>query len=403
MSSGRDAGGCALNVASRGFVTMLSQDVQGMLGRFHMLECMQDGGCLLRYYDHGPRGEKSPVIPYAPMDRFRLYTGTRETGSFNHHSQIAKFKGKYFFAWSNGLVDEEAEGQRILVSSSDDGCRWCDPVVVAGDKNDKGVAHNCVAMKATEDKLFIVGMSEETTIDASVVGMRRVDPESYQLCAHVSCDGKTWEKAYTFDDQFRWIFEAPRATADGHLMCVAAIKEGAAVLRWAGEDLCTDPEIITVPQPFGAVFPYGEASWYQTDDDTIVVFWRDEGRSCRLWVNYSTDNGKTFSEPMISDIPDSMSRNYAGRLADGRFYLCNNAFPTLLNRMHLMLLLSDDGYTFNKCYMLADDPTSQRLTGLLKEDGYQYPCCLVDGDRLFVAYSVNKEDIECGIVDVTKI
>ena len=36
-------------------------------------------------------------------------------------------------------------------------------------------------------------------------------------------------------------------------------------------------------------------------------------------------------------------------------------------------------------------------------NGYQYPCCLVDGDNLVVGYSVNKEDIECGIVDATAI
>jgi hypothetical protein len=68
-----------------------------------------------------------------------------------------------------------------------------------------------------------------------------------------------------------------------------------------------------------------------------------------------------------------------------------------------MLLLGDDGYQFNKVYMLVNDPTSQRLAGLLKADGPQYPCCLVEKDRLLVGYSVNKEDIECGIVDTTKL
>ena len=67
------------------------------------------------------------------------------------------------------------------------------------------------------------------------------------------------------------------------------------------------------------------------------------------------------------------------------------------------LLLSDDGYVFNEVYLLVDDPTSQRLVGLLKEDGYQYPCCLPEADRLLVGYSVNKEDMECGIVDLDNL
>ena len=42
--------------------------------------------------------------------------------------------------------------------------------------------------------------------------------------------------------------------------------------------------------------------------------------------------------------------------------------------------------------------TSEAL-GTLKNDGYQYPSCLVDGERLLIGYSVNKEDMEVGIVD----
>ena len=151
------------------------------------------------------------------------------------------------------------------------------------------------------------------------------------------------------------------------------------------------------------MFPGAEASWYQTDDGTIVMFWRDEGGSCRLWVCISTDGGESFGEPVITDIPDAMSRKYAGRLDDGRYYIVSNAFPSLLNRRHLTMLLSDDGYKFNKGYILVDDPTSMRLVGLLKEDGYMYPCCLPGEEKLLVAYSTNKEDIECGIVDVARM
>jgi len=69
----------------------------------------------------------------------------------------------------------------------------------------------------------------------------------------------------------------------------------------------------------------------------------------------------------------------------------------------MFLLLSDDGYVFNKVYLIADDPTAQRFAGLLKVNGYQYPCCLPDADRLLIAHSVNKEDIECGTVNATEV
>jgi len=68
-----------------------------------------------------------------------------------------------------------------------------------------------------------------------------------------------------------------------------------------------------------------------------------------------------------------------------------------------MLLLSDDGIQFNDVLMINDSPTEMRRKGLLKINGHQYPCCLVDGDRLFVAYDANKEDLMCEVIDITRI
>ena len=389
-----------MKITTRQHVSMLSNEVAGKLRQFYWHWRFVDARCLLKNDDHGPQGMNPPIIPYAPFSRSRVYTGTRESSSYNHHSQIARFKGRYYFVWSNGRVDEEAEGQRIMLSSSPDARQWSTPICVAGGEERSTLAHNCLALKATEKMLYLVGMSEDCTRDATVTGMRRIDPESTRMDIYGSSDGADWGKVYSFGSKFKWIFEAPRLTAEGRLMCVVAtLKQGPGVLLWPGNDMLQEPEVIAIPEPIGASFPYGESSWYQTDKGRIIVFWRDESGSCRLYVNYSDDNGRTFTPPMLSDIPDSMSRVHAGRLADGRYYLCNNAFSTLLDRRHLTLLLSDDGLTFNKAYILVDDPTSQRLKGLLKADGYQYPCCLPEEGRLLVGYSVNKEDIECGIVD----
>ena len=392
-----------LDIVNRGFARMLSDETSAKLNEFHTRHCMHEAGGLMRNDDQGPRSLNPPVIPYAPFIRARIFTGTLDTGVYNHLSQVNKFKNKYYFAWSNGVIDEDTAGQRILISSSDDAVQWSRPICIAGDKNDKIISLSGLGLHATEQKLYLVGGKQDAHRESSQVGMRRIDPESHELGVYSSDDGQTWEYIFRFDDRIRGIFEAPRSTKEGNLLCVAILKDGPGILRWPGSELCEHPEIIPVPQPHGSVFPYAESSWYQTDDGTIIIFWRDEGCSCRLWVNCSTDGGLTFSEPCISDIPDSMSRVYAGRLDDERYFLCNNAFPTLLNRMHLFLPLSDDEYIFNKVYIIIDDPVSQRLKGLLKLDGYQYPCCLSDGNRLLVGYSVNKEDIECGIVDVSKL
>jgi len=47
--------------------------------------------------------------------------------------------------------------------------------------------------------------------------------------------------------------------------------------------------------------------------------------------------------------------------------------------------------------------TTRRINGRHKEDGWHYANCLVDGDLLMVAHSVNKEDIAVALVDMSKV
>jgi len=382
---------------------MLANEVSEKLHRFQMHSGMHDSNCLMKYDDNGPRGVNPPIIPYAPSRRARVYTGTHESGSFNHQSQLVKFRGKYYLGWSNGIADEENTGQRVLISSSEDALSWSNALCLAGTR-DSSLSYSCLGICSFEETLYVIARQEDVLRDANVVGMHRVDPMKSRIKVFTSRDGADWRMSFDLIDQPGIFYEAPRVISGGGLMCTATLtKGGPAVLRWKNPDLQEKPEVLFIPEPEGAVFCYGEASWYQRDDGLIVIFWRDENKSCRLWVNFSEDNGRSFSPPVISDIPDSMSRVSAGRLNDKRYFLCNNAFPVLLNRRHLMLFLSDDGLAFNKVYMLMDDPTSQRVTGLLKADGYQYPCCLADGEKLLVSYSVNKEDIECVSLDCSDI
>lgn len=385
-------------------IDMLSKEVAKKLKQFHFRTTYFDYGGLSTDKDQGPGGLKEPIIPYLPMKRSRLFFGTRETGSYNHHSQLNKFKGKYFFAWANGYRDELDSGQKLLVSSSLDAQIWSEPLVIAGGEEGTTRALCCVGIMATEDELFVLTRSDDIFRDPEKPGMHRIEVEKRHIEVYSSKDGVEWKHVHTYNKNIQCIFEAPRNTHDGNLLCVSSTRDfGPSILRWKGSDLLSEPEVVSVSFPEGTRFPYGEGNWYQTEEGRIIVFWRDEGQSCRLWVNYSDDGGKTFTVLAKSNIPDSMSRIYAGNLPDGRYYLCGNAFPTLLNRMHLMLLLSDDGLTFNKVYIVVNDPTAQRLIGILKADGYQYPCCLPDGDKFLIGYSVNKEDIECGVVDLNKI
>ena len=393
-----------LDVQEMSVVSVLTDDLRHRIGRMRMKHALWESGCITRNDDHGPRG-KEDDLPHVAVRRTRIYTGTRQTGSYNHHPQVAKFKGRTYFAFSNGIRDEDTDGQRTMLASSDDGVHWEEAECLVPADASKGEIRMCLGLYAGQDELVLYSHLTSRD-DAQAKAETMGSTTSGRLDTFVTQDGKNWtlaEKGIAEEDgRAGVLFEGPRPTRDGVLLAGGAVRQPV-VFRWDASNPAGRPEVIKMPAYRGGAFPYGEATWYQTDDGVIVMFWRDEAASLHLHVNCSEDGGETWSEPRLSDFPDSMSRVSAGRLPDGRFFLAGNSYAKLLDRMHLMISISDDGYKFSRMYTLLDDPTAQRTKGLLKCHGYQYPCVLVDGDRLLIGYSVNKEDIECGIVKVADL
>ena len=388
-------------ITTRQEARFLSPEVEEKLREYHWRRNFELFECLMNDEDHGTKGG-SPLPYIKNSSRSVVYYGNEFHGSYNHHNQINKLGDKYYFAWSNGARNEEDAGQRILIAESPDGKTWSDPWVILDMPEGSEWAHNCVALYADKSEMTVFIMTEETVHDETAVGMRRIRPDNAYIDAYRSSDAHNWEKSFTFGTRVKWMFEAPRPTKAGAMLCVCTTqKEGPAILRWPGRDICAAPEYIFVPEPTGASFPYGESTWYQTDAGRIYVFWRDESGSCRLYVNWSDDDGRSWSAPILTDIPDSMSRLYAGRLSDGRCFIVNNAIGNLLDRRPLALLVSPDGEVFNKVYMVNDDPLEMRRKGLLKANGSQYPCCLIDDKKLLIAYDFNKEDIVCEVIETS--
>ena len=323
-----------LKIETRSTAILLSPEVKAQLARLQMRQATWEAGCLMTYEDHGPQGEKD-VFPRLALARSAVWRGSREHGNYQHHCQLAKFKGRIYLAWSNGCVDEEAPGQQILIASSADGAGWTPPEPVLPRQEKEHLVHNCVGLLGTADELLLYSWTEVAFRRAGVVGMHRIEPATSRVDLYASRDGKKWAlrtpRPVLPGSSHAAMFEAPRPLADGTFLCGGS-QSGPAVFRWKAGRLTEPPEVVRVPPARDASFPYGEATWCQSRDGLLVMFWRDESQSCRLFVNFSSDNGRTWSAPIITDIPNSMQRVYAGALPDGRAYLLSDANPRLLDR-----------------------------------------------------------------------
>ncbi len=379
-------------------LSVLSPELAEAVRTMRMRHAMFETDCFRTVDDQGPRSVPSE-IPRIKVRRHRVYTGAGEAGTYNHHSQLARFQGRYYFAWSNSEVYEDYPGQSTMLAVSDTGEQWSQARCVVPGDFAGGLLRWTTGLYADEVRLYLFGVAHYATLDATVPGMRRFEWGRSRLDLHVSSDGENWEAHEGIAGDKTFIFEAPRLTQQGRLLCGGTQDGQPVALFFDPEDLTAPPQTVRMPQPEAtADFPYGETSWYQNSEGLIVMWFRDEAQSLRLFAAISEDGGLSWSPPLLSDFPDSMSRVRAGSLPDGRCYLIGNAYPKLLDRSKLMCAISDDGLVFDRMYILLDDPTAQRAFGLLKTHGYQYPVTLAEADRLLLGYSVNKEDIEFGVV-----
>ena len=326
-----------------------------------------------------------------------IHRATEESGfRFAHHPGLIVFKDRLYCSWSNGRAHEDRPDQRVLYSSSPDGKEWSEAQVLAEPPD--GVYGSCVASGFHVHDGNLVAYYTLT----HEYPTHNLFNEKNGVYAVTSADGEIWSEPTRVASGF--FIEGARPLSDGRLFLggehVGEIwKSQRARMKLMfsdsqnGIDGWSEATIdAAAAKPNGLkVFGYTEPCPYVRKDGTIVCPFRNQ--SGFLYASVSRDNGKTWSVPQQTDFPDSMARFSTGRLPDGGIYLINNPGPGRMNRSLLTIALSDDGKVFDRAWLIRGEPTTQRFKGKGKRDGWQYPSSLVWNNSLFVAYSVNKEDV----------
>lgn len=122
------------------------------------------------------------------------------------------------------------------------------------------------------------------------------------------------------------------------------------------------------------------------------MLFRTRNESDRLYAADSSDDGESWSQPVETNFLDSTARFSSGSLPDGSVYIISNLGAHLV-RIPLTIALSKDGVKFDRAFVIRGEATTPRWEGWGKLAGWQYPTSLVWGDFLYVAYSINKEDV----------
>jgi hypothetical protein len=130
------------------------------------------------------------------------------------------------------------------------------------------------------------------------------------------------------------------------------------------------------------------------------MLFRTRSGHLRLYASVSHDRGRTWTPPLETNFPDATARSFAGNLPDGTAFLISNpsttpsaTHPSIGRRTPLTIALSGDGITFDRAHIVRGEPTRMRFQGKSKLDGWQYPSALTWRGWLYIAYSINKEDV----------
>jgi BNR repeat-like domain len=335
-----------------------------------------------------------------------VFKATRETGGYNHHAKIIHFKGKYYALWSNQKYAEDAPGQKVLYSTSEDGKKWttCKNMFPSMHKEapwgTSGINLSANKWVIQNGRLYARAWCGATIGRTDLHKTKIVQKHSRKYCFAVR---KVYSHLYR------------EVLPNGELGPIASFKPQELpknILVRVVDAKKAYPELKhsknLIKRTLGKVVKGSkrrlcEATPYQRKDGSHVVLFRDDNYSHRKWVTFSKD-GKNWTPAKPTNIPDSPSATTSLTLKDGTVLLIGNHMaPEFDNpkRRHfgrdpLMVSVSKDGLNYTKSYAIRSGKqkyTVPRKVVRGRGGGAQYPDAIIVGDTVLVIYSHGKEDI----------
>jgi len=340
----------------------------------------------------------STHVPRLQVERQMIYTPKNDWW-YSHHASITHFKDRFIAIWSNGRINEDAPGQRVVFATSKDFLHWSAPKVLATP---------AVYSGDTVNILTAAGFHEYKGTLVAYYGEYSPHRKHTRLWAKTSTDGEHWGSPMDMHVPVN-PNHGPEQIAGGRLIISGNFTfpytdDPTGLSGWKMSSFYPDslykednPATFYAPASASGLPPLCEGSFFQTKDGVLHMLLRVTGKGWkgRLWCTESRNNGVHWDFPRETGFTDNDSKFHFGRLPDSTFYYVG--IPDTLHhyaRTPLILSLSGDGRLFDRHRIIADGPYTLRKPGLWKGGQYGYPHSLLYGGYLYVIVSRLKESIE---------
>lgn len=344
-----------------------------------------------------------------PVAKFKetitIFSPHKNSNKYNHGVVLFPFKEMLYAQWQSSSLDEDGSDTQVFYARSINGKVWSKPIALTskyinGIKTSGGwwsngetlVAYICVWPNSDEN--VKEGYTEYIT---SINGIDWSHPQGVK-----NKDGKPVLGIIEQD-----IHKLP----NGRVMTAFHMQPGLiatpfftddplGVLGWTAGVMRNLPSNKNMSREL-------EPSWfYRKKDSAIVMIYRDQQGTFKKLASVSFDNGTAWTTPQIVDTPDSRAKQSAGNLPNGTAFMVNNPSGNK-NRFPLAITLSNDGFIFDKSYLLRSgeeyDLQPMRFKGKYKRIGYSYPKSVIWKNYLYVSYATNKEDVEFTRIPISSL
>jgi predicted neuraminidase len=313
------------------------------------------------------KGKHAIVCPYDEQWKFQL------------HNYLLHHEGKFWCMWSAGPEVEDHPTQHVRYATSDDGLHWSTPKNLTG-MPAEGRAYIARGFWLRDGELLALAASYKGK------GAFGVDKDLKLVAFAWDKASDTWtEKAIVFENAINNF--SPQKLSTGEWMMTRRDARFNVSMLIGGMKSVSDWQVVPVVDRIAAVrtskFSPDEPVWWEQPDGTLISAIRDNGGSQRLFHSVSTDHGRTWSPPQITNYPNATSKIFTLRTSRGFRVLASNA-NAKIGRREMHLALSDDGTTFTRLARL-DIPSPKATT-------FQYPHVIEHDGSLLIAFS-NKKNV----------
>ncbi len=332
--------------------------------------------------------------------------------TYNHAPNITRWRDQYYLAYLSNPVSEHTGAGQTFLCTSKDCLRWSKPQVLFppyklnpdvdngphSDLFDPDEAYACMHQRmnfyiSPTGRLIALGFyglaPEVWTMPCVGNGVGRVAREIYGDGTRGPIDFVLSSTRCGYNQETCSYHSSKDSPDAGFVEAVdALLKDKLTTLQWWEENRdYPDPD-------FFAIRGAGEAfNYYELPDGRLVVLLK------KSRVSISEDGGKSWLPVKVSpSLVMSGGKQWGERTSDGKYALLYNPNTDSCHRWPLAITTSDDGIEFDRMLCVHGEVPPQRFWGFWRDCGPNYVRGLEAGavshdGALYVAYSVNKEDI----------